>query len=74
MVVVRTMRDPGVAGFAEDEMVHELIPTLPKGTEITVGVCNAVVEVDEVEVSATVVVVVPPEPTTKVKRELVAKL
>ena len=68
------MRDPGIAGFADDEMVHELIPTLPNGTEITVGVCNAVVEVDEVDVPAIVVVVIPPEPTTSVKRELVAKL
>ena len=38
MVVVSTMREPGIAGFADDEMVHELIPTVPRGTVVDVVV------------------------------------
>jgi hypothetical protein len=38
MVVVSTMREPGIAGFADDEMVHELIPTVPSGTVVDVVV------------------------------------
>jgi len=46
MVVVSTMREPGIAGFADDEMVHELIPTVPRGTVVDVVVL--VVDVDDV--------------------------
>jgi len=38
MVVVSTMREPGIAGFADDEMFHELIPTVPRGTVVDVVV------------------------------------
>ncbi len=71
-----TIREPGVAGFADDEIVHEFMPTFPTGTEITVGVCSAAVVdvVDDDAAAATVVVVVAPDPTTSVKRELVEKL
>ena len=76
MVVVSTIRDPGLAGFCDESIDHELIPTFPIGTEITVGVCSAAVVdvVDDDAAAATVVVVVVPDPTTSVKRELVEKL
>ena len=76
MVVVSTIREPGAAGFCDELMVHELIPTLPIGTEITAGVTIAVVvvEFDDVVGDARVVVVVSPEPTVKLKRGLTAKL
>ena len=32
------MREPGIAGFADDEMVHELIPTVPRGMVVDVVV------------------------------------
>ena len=75
IVVVSTMFCPGFAGFADEAIVHELIPTWPTGTEITVGVCTAVVDVVE-DAAATVVVVLVavPTPTTSVKRGLTAKL
>lgn len=56
MVVVSTMRDPGVAGFADDEIVHELIPTLPSGTVVDVVLDEVVLDdvvVDDVVVAAT---------------------
>jgi hypothetical protein len=53
MVVVSTMREPGIAGFADDEMVHELIPTVPSGTVVDV----VVLVVDVVDVVELVVVV-----------------
>ena len=76
MVVVRTIREPGAAGFCDELMVHELIPTLPTGTEITAGVTIAevVVELDDVVGDARVVVDASPEPTIKLKRGLTAKL
>ena len=46
MVVVSTIREPGAAGFCDELMVHELIPTLPTGTEITAGVTIAEVVVE----------------------------
>ena len=76
MVVVSTIREPGAAGFCDELMVHELIPTLPTGTEITAGVTIAVVvvEFDDVVGDARVVVVASPEPTVKLNRGLTAKL
>jgi hypothetical protein len=47
------MRSPGAAGFDDDAIVHELIPTFPKGTVVVVEVVDVVVVV-----GATVVVVV----------------
>jgi hypothetical protein len=38
MVVVSTMREPGVAGSCEDAITHELIPTVPRGTVVDVVV------------------------------------
>jgi hypothetical protein len=38
MMVVSTMREPGIAGFADDEMVQALIPTVPRGTVVDVVV------------------------------------
>ena len=32
------MREPGIAGFADDEMVQALIPTVPRGTVVDVVV------------------------------------
>ena len=76
MVVVRIIREPGAAGFCDEPMVHELIPTLPTGTEITAGVTidEVVVEFDDVVGDASVVVDASPEPTIKLKRGLTAKL
>lgn len=66
---------PGRAGFADDAMVHELIPTWPSGTEIAVGVCNAVDEVvDDTSAIDVDELVVVSDPTTKVKRGLTEKL
>jgi hypothetical protein len=56
MVVVSTIREPGVAGFDEAVIVHELIPTLPSGT--VVEVVLEVVEVDVVAATGAIVVVV----------------
>jgi hypothetical protein len=53
MVVVSTMREPGIAGFADDEMVQELIPTVPRGMVVDV----VVLVVDVVDVVELVVVV-----------------
>lgn len=57
MVVVSTIREPGVAGFAEEEMVQELIPTLPRGTVVEV-VLDEVLVVVVIETGAIVDVVV----------------
>lgn len=57
MVVVSTIREPGVAGFAEDEMAQELIPTLPRGTVVDV-VLDEVLVVVVIETGAIVDVVV----------------
>jgi hypothetical protein len=56
MVVVSTMREPGIAGFADDEMVQELIPTVPRGMVVDVVVLVVDV-VDVVDVVELVVVV-----------------
>jgi hypothetical protein len=48
MMVVSTMREPGIAGFADDEMVQELIPTVPRG--MVVDVVVLVVDVVELVV------------------------
>lgn len=76
MVVVRTKREPGDTGFSEASIDHALIPTLPGSTEITVGVCigAVVVEVDDVDCAAIVVVVVSPVPTTNENMALLEKL
>jgi hypothetical protein len=75
MVVVSTMFWPGRAGLADEEIVHELIPTWPSGTEIAVGVCNAVDEVvDDVSAIDVDELVTAPDPTIKVKRGLTEKL
>lgn len=75
MVVVSTMFWPGRAGFADEAIVHELIPTWPSGTEMTEGVCTAVVAVVEEAVASVVVALVAvPDPTTSVKRGLTEKL
>jgi hypothetical protein len=61
MVVVSTIREPGVAGFAEEEMVQELIPTLPRGTVVEVvldEVLDEVLVVVVIETGAIVDVVV----------------
>ncbi len=56
IVVVSTIREPGVAGLADDEIVHELIPTVPAAT--VVDVVEVVVEaIEELVVGAEVVVV-----------------
>ena len=47
------MREPGIAGFADDEMVQELIPTVPRGMVVDV----VVLVVDVVDVVELVVVV-----------------
>ena len=57
IVVVSTIREPGVAGFAEEEMVQELIPTLPRGTVVEV-VLDEVLVVVVIETGAIVDVVV----------------
>ena len=59
--MVSTIREPGVAGFAEEEMVHELIPTLPRGTVVDVVldvVLDEVLVVVDIETGAIVDVVV----------------
>jgi hypothetical protein len=48
MMVVSTMREPGIAGFADDEMVQALIPTVPRG--MVVDVVVLVVDVVELVV------------------------
>jgi hypothetical protein len=53
MMVVSTMREPGIAGFVDDEMVQELIPTVPRGMVVDV----VVLVVDVVDVVELVVVV-----------------
>lgn len=56
IVVVSTIREPGVAGLADDEIVHELIPTVPAAT--VVDVVEVVVEaIEELVVGAEAVVV-----------------
>lgn len=60
MVVVSTIREPGEAGLDEDEIVHELMPTVPGATVVDV-VEEVVVEevvVDDVVVVATGTIVV----------------
>ncbi len=47
------MREPGIAGFVDDEMVQELIPTVPRGMVVDV----VVLVVDVVDVVELVVVV-----------------
>ena len=50
------MREPGIAGFADDEMFHELIPTVPRGTVVDVVVLVVdVVELVVVVADGTVV-------------------
>jgi hypothetical protein len=55
IVVVSTIREPGVAGLADDEIVHELIPTVPAAT--VVDVVDVVEAIEELVVGAEVVVV-----------------
>jgi hypothetical protein len=57
MVVVSTIREPGEAGLDEDEIVHELMPTVPGATVVDV-VEEVVVEVVVVATGTIVVEVV----------------
>jgi len=43
MVVVKTTRSPGWAGFGDAVMVHELIPTVPVSTAVVVVARTVVV-------------------------------
>lgn len=52
MVVVSTTRDPGVAGFCEADITHELMPTFPGATVVLVVLLVVVLDVVDVVVVA----------------------
>ena len=58
IVVVKTTRSPGWAGFGEAVMVHELIPTVPVSTAVVVVARTVVVVARTVVVVARTVLVV----------------